>query len=45
MLACLYLLNFESKLDTIVIFLNLNAMNHYNFKVIKQFDELATISN
>ena len=45
MLAFLYLLNFENKLDTVVNLLNLNAMHHYKFKIVKQFLKLATILN
>ena len=41
MLAFLHMPNFDNKLDTIVSHINLNVMNHYNFKIARQFIELA----
>ena len=52
-LACLFITDSLShttyvetnKLETLVSSLNLNVMNHYNFKAMKHLTEMATISN
>ena len=43
MLAFMYYLNFEIKLDTFISYINLNAMHHYNFKIAERFMKLVPI--
>ena len=41
-LACLYLLNFENKIDSVASPINLNTKHPINFKIAKNFTELST---